>query len=555
MNKSTLFCLLFCFAAFLSGAEESVPSSIKAVTLYPSEALITREAVFKAGKGIDKIQLDIEAFYVDGDSVSAAVFGDGQTMGVQLKEKYLTEMPQAAVKELEKKLEDLKESRKAAAHTGEVLSKKEEFLNGVVNFANVQVPVEMKTSFPKPEDLAGTMDFLGINFTQVYKERDLVEIQLRDMDKEIERVENELGAVRGPADRAKYMIEILFDSKKEQEIRIEASYLVSYAGWEPLYRADVPAGLGALNLTMFSSARQTTGEDWKKIKLSLSNVQPLQGGSLPDPGKWDIYLLPKEPQPAPEVWMMRTRKAMVASEMADAGVSADREESAPPAAKSDLAGYASATRSETAMSFEYLLPEPLDIPSREESSVLPVFTKSVKGEYFHFCAPQVNSQVFMVCRAESDREILGGMLNIYFGGKYVGKVYLSEKKPGEFFDIPLGADREVNVKREKVKDKLDETFLGKIERLTVMRSLSFRITVENMKDKPALLRLVDAIPVSATDKVVVKDLVFSVQPDEKNYLGKEGVMLWKIPLGPKETKTVTVDLNVTYPKDETVAGL
>jgi hypothetical protein len=111
------------------------------------------------------------------------------------------------------------------------------------------------------------------------------------------------------------------------------------------------------------------------------------------------------------------------------------------------------------------------------------------------------------------------------------------------------------VKREKVKDKLDETFLGKIERQTVMRSLSFKITAENTKDKPAVLRLIDAIPVSSTDRVVVKDVVFSVQPDEKNYLGKEGVMLWKIPLGPKETKTVTIDLNVTYPKDETVAGL
>ncbi len=552
---ATILILFFCSKTAVCQTEEGVSSTIKAVTLFPYQALVSREASLKVGKGPQKVLLDVQAFNVDKDSVSAAVFGDGEVVGVQLKDKYLTEMPQPAIRELEKKLEELKDSRKALERARTVSAKKEEFLDGIVKFSQVQVPQEMKTSFPKPEDLTNTLTFLGTNFTQVYKEKDGLDIQLREMDKEIERVANELEAVRGPADKAKKVIEIIFDSRKEQEIRIDASYLVSYAGWEPLYRADVPEGLGTIGLTMFASCGQTTGEDWKNVRLTLSNVAPLMGGGLPDPGMWGISIVPKAPPPSRSREMAMYKAKAVVADYATADSEAGGIGGAEEYPVKEEASYAVAGRAETPLSFEYLLPQALDILSREEHSILPVITKNIKGEYFHFSAPQISSLVFLVCRAQSDRELLSGMLNIYFGGRFVGKVTLDEKKPGEPFDIPLGADRQVTVKREKVLDKKDETFIGKIERMTVIRTMVFKITAENAKDKPATLLLIDSVPVSSTDKVVVKDVKFSIPPSEKDHLGREGVMLWKIALGPRETKELTVEFTVTYPKDETIAGL
>ena len=54
------------------------------------------------------------------------------------------------------------------------------------------------------------------------------------------------------------------------------------------------------------------------------------------------------------------------------------------------------------------------------------------------------------------------------------------------------------------KPSNEETFFGKIERKTIVRTIAFKITVENLKDKPVTIKIVDSIPVSRTDKIEVK---------------------------------------------------
>ena len=126
---------------------------------------------------------------------------------------------------------------------------------------------------------------------------------------------------------------------------------------------------------------------------------------------------------------------------------------------------------------------------------------------------------------------------------------IGEKKPGEEFEINLGADRDVIIKREKVKDKSQETFFGKIERLTIIRELAFKITVEDLKDKNVKLKLLDSVPVSKTDKIEVKDLKIAPDPAKTNYQDKEGVMFWEMDLKSKEKKEISIEFTVTYPKD------
>jgi uncharacterized protein (TIGR02231 family) len=186
---------------------------------------------------------------------------------------------------------------------------------------------------------------------------------------------------------------------------------------------------------------------------------------------------------------------------------------------------------------------------------LPLFTKKLKGDFHHYAVPKQSPLTFLVCKAEADKELLSGNLNVYFGGQYVGKTYLSEKEAGEEFYFNLGADREVVVKREKLRDKVKETFLGKIERGTVVRELAYKIKVENLKDRPAVLKVLDNIPVSRTDKIEVKNVQISPQPAEKDYLDNEGVMLWEQTLDPQEQREIDIEFEVTYPKDLRPPGI
>jgi uncharacterized protein (TIGR02231 family) len=368
-----------------------------------------------------------------------------------------------------------------------------------------------------------------------------VDEKLQALEKEIQVLERELAARRGP-DRQSLrlrMIEILFLSSTEQNIRIEAQYITRRAGWQPLYKVAVPAAMTGIDLTLFSRITQKSGEDWNQVQLAVSNVIPLRGARLPSLSSWLLDV----PRPVGG-GARRSRLALEKS----APVAA--EPAAPEGgAFADEAAFVQAEKTKLPLSFEYSLPRKIDIESRDKETLLPLLSRKLDGDFYHFSVPTRSQLTYLVASAASDAELLSGMLNVYFEGQYVGKTHLQEKKPGDEFRLNLGADREVVVKREKTRDKIKETFLGKFERDTVVRELTYKITAENRKDRPVRLTILDRIPVSKTDRIEVKDVRMVPEPDRKNHLDREGVMRWALSLQPKEKREIVLSFTVTYPKE------
>lgn len=68
------------------------------------------------------------------------------------------------------------------------------------------------------------------------------------------------------------------------------------------------------------------------------------------------------------------------------------------------------------------------------------------------------------------------------------------------------------------------------------------------------LRVLDAVPVSRTDRIEVKDVKLLPEPDERNYRDKEGVHLWTLDLKPGETREISIAFVVTYPRETPPPG-
>ena len=119
----------------------------------------------------------------------------------------------------------------------------------------------------------------------------------------------------------------------------------------------------------------------------------------------------------------------------------------------------------------------------------------------------------------------------------------------------LGADRNVKVKREKILDKVKETYFGTIQRDTIVRDFQYKITAENAKNEAVILKIIDSVPVSSTDKIQIKDVKISPSPKENHYKDKEGVMLWELRLKPGETQDIKIEFTVTYPSNTPPIGL
>ena len=58
-----------------------------------------------------------------------------------------------------------------------------------------------------------------------------------------------------------------------------------------------------------------------------------------------------------------------------------------------------------------------------------------------------------------------------------------------------------------------------------------------------------------SDKVLVKDVKLVPQPVQKNYLDREGVMVWEHALAPEEKQTIQIEFAITYPNDFIPPGL
>lgn len=105
VRRYLVLILAFLLASSYAFAGMTVSSRIKRVVLFSDQALVTREAVAELNKGLNDLFLELEAFSVDKDSVSAKVFGEGEIFSVQFKEIYLREPAQENIRALEQRIQ------------------------------------------------------------------------------------------------------------------------------------------------------------------------------------------------------------------------------------------------------------------------------------------------------------------------------------------------------------------------------------------------------------------------------------------------------------------
>ena len=219
------------------------------------------------------------------------------------------------------------------------------------------------------------------------------------------------------------------------------------------------------------------------------------------------------------------------------------------------ASFQQAEQKELPLAFEYELPQQITLNSGDGETLLPLYTKMMEGKFFIHSVPRYDPLAYLVCRIQPDSALLAGRLNVHFGGRFVGGTTFSEKKAGQELLINLGAERGLKVEREKVTDKLAETFFGRVERSMAARELEYRIQIENLKDEAVTVELFDSIPVSKTDRIQVKGLELTPDPKVTDFQEREGVMKWEIRLEPKAVQAIRVKFFVKYPKDLQPHGL
>ncbi|NOY70588.1 MAG: mucoidy inhibitor MuiA family protein [Deltaproteobacteria bacterium] len=528
-----IFVLSFALSRPAFAGPALVKSAITNVTLFNDKALVTRVGTVHIEPGMTRFFIKTDAFYINEDSATATVYGKGTVMGVRVTSTPEPETPQDKIRDLEKKLDNLKAQREIFSGRIEAEKKKGAFIDAIIDSSKGKAVCEMAAGkTPKPADLSGMLSFIGKTVEEVEKNISKIEGRIRTINKKITAVNKEISMLSSGGSRNTTGIEITFNSGKAQDIRMRASYITRQAGWSPVYRADISGSKTDFSLSLMARIVQKTGEDWDGVALTISNALFVPNGRLPEIAPWYVDV------PRARAWRQKNLMMAAPAAMKKAKDSVYQE-----------AKFSRAAARRTAVSREYDIAGQVTVRSRDEETYVPLFTKTMTGDFFRLCVPAQSPHAYLTCRAKADDELMPGPMRVFFDGRYAGAMRLGEKQAGKPFVIGLGEDRSIRIERKKRVDKLKETFFKKFERDTVVRDLAYRISIENTGDKAVKLLVLDHVPVSKTDRITVEDISFSPKPARKDENGKPGVMEWDLTAAPGETKTIDISFTISYPKD------
>lgn len=329
---------------------------------------------------------------------------------------------------------------------------------------------------------------------------------------------------------------------------IGISYFTQRAGWIPTYDMRVKSIDNSFKLAYKASVTQTTGLDWKQVKLTLSTSNPNQGNVYPT--LTPLFLQMYSPQVYKE---MATRSAAANYNRAQSmkkveldavvtsGYGNANEE------KDDVSDYLTLNESQLNTSFEIDLP--YDIPSDGKSYSVAIKEEKLNATYKHYAVPKLDKDAFLLAEISNweNLDLLPGDANIIMDNVYLGKSFIDPNTTMDTLNLSLGRDKRMAVKRVLVK----EFSKSKVKGDTKTETFTYEITVRNNKSKEASMLLKDQFPVSKMKEVVVK----LEEKGDAEVNEELGTLNWKINLKPGESKKYKFSYSVTYPKDQKIANL
>jgi len=158
----------------------------------------------------------------------------------------------------------------------------------------------------------------------------------------------------------------------------------------------------------------------------------------------------------------------------------------------------------------------------------------------------------------TDFPFLAGAMNTFLDDTFVAASRLKTVMPGEKFELQLGSDDGIAIKRRLVNRFSENTGLtSKGRRVTY----DILITVTNNKKTSERVVFKEPLPVSRNEKIEVNlltpaegDVGTKEQPKEVTR-EEDGKLVWRLDLKPGDKREIPVKFNVEYPGDLAVSGL
>jgi uncharacterized protein (TIGR02231 family) len=535
--------ILFLANNVYASGDIEAKSRINEVIVYPDSALISRVADLNLTPGDYKIIFPDIMPEIDENSLRVLSSGDIRLFGAKLKREYMEEVPSEKIRQLKEEIQKLEDQIKGLEDIKKLTLDERKFLESIRLFSGDQIPKDLITKTPTPMELDATLKFLDTKLKENYAQVMDCELKIRALNKKIEVLRNELASISGPQKKLKRSIEVDVQVKKAGAFDLDVSYLVKGASWEPIYDARANFEKSEVEMVSYGIVRQATGEDWSDVNIFLSTAKPTIGGKMP-------YVSP---------WFLRKYEPRVMKK--DAGLMKSMQTEAlmlpMPLEEADGGEIEYSTPVEKGIAVVYKLSRKATIKSDGSENKLPISSQIMTANFEYSTYPRSSGFAYLGSRVVNAKglQLLSGRVNIFLDEDFVGSSKIDNIAPGEEFDLYLGVDENVKVKREQIEKKVDDILIGGISSRTKKTAFEYKTTIENYKSKKIRVIFFEAMPVSEDEQIKVKGLTVSLEPKEKDWQDRKGVWKWELELEPGQKQEITYTFTIEHPRDMIIEGL
>lgn len=344
---------------------------------------------------------------------------------------------------------------------------------------------------------------------------------------------------------------------------VEASllYRVEGAAWAPSYAMRADASLSGLVIEYEAIVEQSSGEDWRDVRLTLSTGSPTRSAAPPENEPIFIDRIAADRAFSRSAPAVASATPPPSAEGSGGGGGIFGEPGEDPDVRrlrlTRAAGDADLGESDLAASFT--LPRLITIASDSATTQrVRIATIEAAPEFSYVTRPLVDPQVYLRGKAVNPSEylLLAGEGRVYLGNESLGEIEVDDVPPGAEFTLWFGPDRRLSAKRTLVSKT---TSISGVFGKTTETTRQYRIDLTSAVPTPTTVEVWDRIPVSRDKDIVVtlsdlappllKDAAY--EAEER----KQGLLAWKVLLPaaggatPAPPSTIRWTVRIARPAD------
>ena len=601
---SLLICAIICvaFATAKDPTNNQVKASLSAVTVYRVGAQLNHLAKATLVRGNNELIIDDISNALDANSIQVNCNGNVTVMGVEFIVDHLAnEIKTPAIKLLEDSVETinaaldkLKTSISIANDLLSVLKANKEIKGTQTGLSVVELIRLM--DYYKTKSIELQNELAALNAKQAR-----FTTQLQKLAEQIEEEQN-----KNTKSTGKLILQLNCAIAGKYDFTI--SYISQNAYWTPFYDLRTESITAPLKLIYRAKIFQTTGLDWKQVKLSLSTATPIQNSNAPLFNTWFLSYI--NPVNYYDNALLQGKaaglsiKSNTLNEVVVVGYSTKR--------KNDIAGSVDSINSEdlvttplyivngSEMSAEefakikdgavkdikvlkkdqatklygsratggamlvtlkdglddyitvsdkqldvtFDIDLPYDVPTNGKAQTALLKEYDVPATYQFYAVPKLDKEVFLLAKI-ADWE----KLNLLPGE---ANIIFEGTYIGKSFIDPSSTQDTLNLtmgkdKRVVIKrEKLMDFSSVKFLGANKKQVFTYESTVKNNKKEAITILIKDQYPLSQNKEIEVELL----ESNGATINAETGVLNWKVTLAPGESKKLRMSYSVKYPKDK-----